>query len=148
MEKRLIRKSSLSKTAGWVSLEVDKTTCVSSTYGEGDDRKNTWFQRGVLKLYELADATGFNNENRTWTEGRYGPGKYFGLYPEDQWYEFLDDIQANGVKYPIMVEIYTDGSKKIVEGNHRIEACKQLGINEIPAEVRYMGQSNQNFKIT
>lgn len=145
--KRLNKKSSFNRFAGWVSLEVDKTTAVSPSYAEGDDRKNTWFQKGILKLYELADATGFNNENRTWTEDRYGPGKYFGLYPEDKWYEFLEDIKANGIQYPIMIEVYTDGSKKIVEGNHRIEACKQLGIREIPAEVRYMGQSQKNYKI-
>lgn len=145
MMKRLMKKSNLSKFAGWISLSYDRTTAISSTYGEGDNSKNTWFQRGILTLDELEGATGFNNEDRTWHEqnGR----KMFGNYEESKWYELLEDIKANGIQYPIMVEVYIDGSKKIVEGNHRVEACKQLGINEIPAEVRYMGQSQANYKI-
>lgn len=144
--KRLLKKSILSKTAGWINLESERALAVGG-YGEGDDSKETYFQKGTLSLDTLNNATGFNGEERQWTEDRFGPGKYFGLYSEEQWNEFLEDIKNNGIKDPITINVNSDGSIKIWEGNHRLEACRQLGLTEIPAKVYYMGQSQQNFKI-
>lgn len=144
--KRLVRKSTLNKLAGWVSVENERALAVGD-YGAGDDSKETYFQKGILTLDTLTNATGFNGEQRQWTEGRYGPGKYFGLYKEEDWYEFLEDIKANGIKEPVQLQMNSDGSLYIWEGNHRVEAAKQLGLTEIPAKVYYMGQSQQEHKI-
>lgn len=144
--KRLIKKSHLNKFAGWVSLENERALATGD-YGKGNDSKETYFQRGILSIDTLLNATGFNNEQRQWTTDRYGPGKYFGLYSEKQWEKFLEDIKANGMQEPIQLQVNSDGSLKIWEGNHRVEAAKQLGLTEIPAKIYYMGQSQQEFKI-
>lgn len=143
--KRLIKRNSLNKIAGWSSLEIDKSLAVAG-YGVGDDSKETYLQQGVLTLDTLDNATGFNNEQRQWTEGKYGPGRYFGLYKEEKWNAFLENIHTI-LQDPIILNVNSDGSIKVWEGNHRIEACRQLGINEIPAKVFYMGGSQENFKI-
>ena len=146
MVKRLVKKNSLNKISSWLSLENERKLAVGD-YGKGDDSKETYFQTGVLSLDTLDNATGFNGEQRTWTTDRYGDGNYFGLYSEEQWNEFLEDIRANGIKEPIVVNVNSDGSMKIWEGNHRVEAARQLGLNEIPAKVYYMGGSQEDYKI-
>ena len=144
--KRLIKKSNLKKMASWNQLETERKLAVGD-YGKGDKSVETFMQKGVLSIDELDQAIGFNGEKREWTENVYGPGRYFGLYPEEKWNEFLEDIKTNGVKDPIVVEIHPDGQKYIWEGNHRLEAIRQLGLNEIPAKVMYMGGSQEEYKI-
>ncbi|AEO93543.1 gp284 [Bacillus phage G] len=142
--KRLMKKS-FYKQAGWISLEVDKPLAVGG-YGKGDDSKETYFQRGILSLDTLENATGFNGEQRQWTEDEEN-GRYFGKYSEEKWNEFLESIRDEGIIEPIVVNINSDGSMKVWEGNHRIEAARQLGLTEIPAKIFYMGGSQDDFKI-
>lgn len=143
--KRLVRKSGMQKIAGWVSIESERALAVGD-YGKGDDTKETYFQKGILTLDTLSSATGFSGENRQWVDNGDGT-RSFGKYSEEQWNDFLEDIKANGITEPIVVNLNSDGSFKIWEGNHRIEAAKQLGLTEIPAKVFYMGQSQQEHKI-
>ncbi len=49
-----------------------------------------------------------------------------------KWNEFIDSIKTSGVIEPIVVT----QDKVIVSGHQRVRACKELGIEEILAEVR------------
>ena len=44
----------------------------------------------------------------------------------------------------VMVFVEKDGSVTIGEGNHRIQAALNAGLTEIPTEIKYFGNSNQN----
>jgi len=44
----------------------------------------------------------------------------------------------------VMVYVEMDGSAILGEGNHRVQAALNAGITEIPTEIRYFGNSNQN----
>lgn len=143
--KRLIRKSHLNKLAAWESLEVSKPMAVPG-YGEGDSSVETYYERGMLEVSTLDYAVGFNGEDHQWHEDENG-NKYFGRYSAEKWQEFLDDIKVNGIREPIQVELYPNGTFSIWEGNHRLAAARQLGLHSIPAEVHYMGGAEKNFKI-
>lgn len=135
--KRLIKKSK------WINLEVDKKQAVNDTYGEGDDSICTWYQKGILSIWDLDEADGYNGEVR---EQHVVDGKlYFGNYPMEEWKKFVQDIKQNGVKEPIQIRVDNTGIY-ILEGNHRLEACYIADINVVPVEVRYYGQS-QKYKM-
>ena len=141
MVKRLIK-----RTAGWLQLNTDKPAATKG-WGIGDNKKNTYFQTGILSVDTLNNATGFNGEERQWVTNEDGT-KSFGNYSEERWNTFLEDIKTNGVTEPIVIEVWVDGSIKIWEGNHRLEACRVLGITQIPAKVYYMGGSESTYKIS
>jgi ParB family chromosome partitioning protein len=50
--------------------------------------------------------------------------------------ELMRSIQNIGLLQPIMVRVSDDGYQ-VVFGNHRIEACRRLGMKRIPAIVNY-----------
>lgn len=65
----------------------------------------------------------------------------FHIDTEDEAFkQLLESIEENGVIYPILVRPLADEKDKyeIVAGHCRVEACKQLGIEEIPAKVQEM----------
>jgi len=49
-----------------------------------------------------------------------------------KWYEFIESIRTSGVIEPIVVT----RDFTIVSGHQRVRACKELGIEEIPARVK------------
>ena len=52
------------------------------------------------------------------------------LFPEmlpDEFAEFKDDIQRNGLREPIL----TNADGRIVDGRHRLRACEELGIEPL-----------------
>ncbi len=50
--------------------------------------------------------------------------------------ELLESIRANGTLVPIIVRSSTTGKYEIISGRRRVEVCKELGINTIPAIVK------------
>lgn len=56
---------------------------------------------------------------------------YFDDISGEKWNKLLESIKSNGVRTPIIV---TD-DMRIVSGNQRVRACKELGIEMINAEV-------------
>ena len=50
--------------------------------------------------------------------------------------ELLESIRANGTLVPILVRSSLVGKYEIISGHRRVEACKELGINTIPAIVK------------
>ena len=57
--------------------------------------------------------------------------------------DIAEDMRANGFKDTggILIVVEADGSAKVSEGNHRIWAAAEAGLDEIPVEIRYFGGS-------
>jgi len=97
--------------------------------------------RGIIRLDAIDKFPGAYNEKREWWTHKNK--RFFGLYPEEDWQEFLEDIKKNGIKEPILIFVNKDGSIVIGEGNHRIQAAKQLGLEYVPVVVRFFGNSQK-----
>lgn len=52
--------------------------------------------------------------------------------------ELLESIKENGLLEPIIVRSFSAGTYEIISGHRRVSACKELGINTVPAIVREM----------
>lgn len=63
----------------------------------------------------------------------------FHINTEDESFkQLLESIEDNGVIYPILVRPIEKGKYEIVSGHCRVEVCKLLGIEEIPAKIQDM----------
>jgi hypothetical protein len=69
------------------------------------------------------------------------------MYKGDDWEKFKADIAKNGIKEPIFITVDYDGTPVIAEGNHRRDAAVELGMKEVPVEVRYFGNAQQQGTI-
>lgn len=62
--------------------------------------------------------------------------------------ELVDSISESGIITPIIVRPKVGVGYEVISGHRRWEACKELGIESIPARVEYMqalkSQSNIN----
>ena len=52
--------------------------------------------------------------------------------------ELKDSVKENGLLQPIIVRSFSTGTFEIISGHRRVEVCKELGIQTIPAIVRDM----------
>lgn len=52
--------------------------------------------------------------------------------------ELKDSVKENGLLQPIIVHSFSAGTFEIISGHRRVEACKELGIQTVPAIVRDM----------
>ena len=52
--------------------------------------------------------------------------------------ELKESIQENGLLQPIIVRPFSAGTFEIISGHRRVEVCKELGIQTVPAIVRDM----------
>ena len=52
--------------------------------------------------------------------------------------ELKDSVKENGLLQPIIVRSFSAGTFEIISGHRRIEVCKELGIQTVPAIVREM----------
>jgi ParB family chromosome partitioning protein len=57
------------------------------------------------------------------------------VFDPDTWQEFLESVKENGIIMPILV-MRVNGQLHLIDGLHRIEAAKQLGITKIKAIIR------------
>lgn len=60
--------------------------------------------------------------------------------------ELLESIRANGTLVPIIVRSFSAGKYEIISGHRRVEACKELAIDTIPAVVKEL--TNEEAVIT
>lgn len=60
----------------------------------------------------------------------------------EKWNEFLESIKTSGVIEPIVIT----QNKVIVSGHQRVRACKQLGIEEIMAEIKLYDSDDKIIK--
>jgi len=70
------------------------------------------------------------------------PGEHRNRHGE-QWEEFKADIAAHGIQHPIFICADWNERFYIYEGNHRRDAAVELGLPEVPVEVRYFGCADQ-----
>ena len=54
--------------------------------------------------------------------------------------ELKDSVKENGLLQPIIVRSFSAGTFEIISGHRRVEACKKLGIQTVPAIVREMSK--------
>ena len=54
--------------------------------------------------------------------------------------ELKDSVKENGLLQPIIVRSFSAGTYEIISGHRRVEACKELGIQIVPAIVREMSK--------
>jgi ADP-ribose pyrophosphatase YjhB (NUDIX family) len=117
-----------------------------------------WFRReGAL---EVKDYKGTTGENRHITRNEYGniptsaianmpgvrgevPGEHRNMDDEDEWPQFKEDIARNGIRHPVFITVNHGEEPKLSEGNHRRDAAVELGLPEVPAEIRYFGHAEQ-----
>lgn len=52
--------------------------------------------------------------------------------------ELKESVKENGLLQPIIVRSFSAGTYEIISGHRRVEVCKELGIQTIPAIVRGM----------
>ena len=52
--------------------------------------------------------------------------------------ELAESVKENGLLEPIIVRPFSAGTFEIIGGHRRVEACKELGIQTVPAIVRDM----------
>jgi hypothetical protein len=139
--KRLIKKA---YAATKMSTVKDDYLDEGSSTWEAQERHCTRWLEGTININYIKDFPGENNEHRQWYEWK--GEKFFGEYPEKKWNEFVQDIKQNGVKEAIMIFVHKNGDIKIAEGNHRIQACLQAGVTEVPVDIRFFGNSQKFVK--
>ena len=54
--------------------------------------------------------------------------------------ELKDSVKENGLLQPIIVRSFSAGTYEIISGHRRVEVCKALGIQIVPAIVREMSK--------
>lgn len=54
--------------------------------------------------------------------------------------ELVESIAQNGLLEPIIVRSSAAGKYEIISGHRRVEACKELGITEVPATIKEMSK--------
>ena len=108
---------------------------------EGDRSHLTREETGQVRLLSVIPIRGSRGERRDWHE--QGGQMWFGNYPKEKWLAFLEDIKKNGMREPIFI-IKDPGKPPLIhEGNHRVQAARQLGMRYVPVEVRYFGHSER-----
>lgn len=108
---------------------------------QGNKRHITRKVQGTVPISAIADMAGVMGEIPGTHPNRLG----------QRWEDFKSDISTNGIREPIFITQDYGENPKISEGNHRRDAAAELGLSEVPVEVRYFGQAEQHpnaFKIT
>lgn len=55
-------------------------------------------------------------------------------------YDFLDDVEENGIKVPLgLVYHVHDHKLALSDGHHRLDAALELGIEKVPVKIRVVG---------
>lgn len=54
--------------------------------------------------------------------------------------ELVESIAQNGLFEPITVRSFPEGKYEIISGHRRVEACKELGITEVPVTIKEMSK--------
>lgn len=54
--------------------------------------------------------------------------------------ELKESVKENGLLEPIIVRSFSAGTYEIISGHRRVEACKELGMQTVPAIVREMSK--------
>jgi hypothetical protein len=101
-----------------------------------DNHLTGWFRGDVeVDIQDLIELPGSRGEHKGMTSE----------YSQKNIRELTENMREKGWDgAPIMIFVEKDGSVAIGEGNHRVRAAYNAGITEIPTEIRYFGNSNQD----
>jgi ParB-like chromosome segregation protein Spo0J len=58
-----------------------------------------------------------------------------------EWNDFVDDVRNHGVEEIVSINVEPDGTIQVHEGNHRIDAALEAGLDRIPVQIRYYGNA-------
>jgi hypothetical protein len=100
---------------------------------EGNRMHITRIDTGDVKTSSISHLRGACDEVRGKHTRRHG----------EKWEAFKKDIAENGIKERI--SIFKDPGEDAVirEGNHRLDAALELGLETVPVEIRYFGHSEK-----
>jgi len=117
----------------WVArLAALQTSDYEGTYG--DRTHITRVQTGTIPIEAVKDLKGARGET---------PGAHRNRQGED-WTAFKDDIATHGILNPIFIVVDPYTAPLIYEGNHRRDAAVELGMTEVPVEIRYYGHAEKH----
>ena len=109
-----------------------------SEWGETGNRSHiTRSVKGTLPTDRIRDMPGVMGEVPGEHRNRKGP----------KWEEFKSDIATNGIQHPIFITHDYGKQPRISEGNHRRDAAVELGLPEVPVEVRYFGNAQHHDRL-
>ena len=109
---------------------IDKT----GDLGQAGNRSHiTLVEKGFAPTEEIASLKGAMGEVR---------GKHRNRL-DSRWEEFKNQIKTEGIKDPVTVFVDHNGAALIHEGNHRIDAAVELGMKQVPVEIRYFGKADK-----
>jgi hypothetical protein len=111
-----------------------KTSTVTTKDYEGETGNSdhiTRRQEGILPTSVVANLMGARGEEPGQHRNRQG----------DVWNQFLEDIQDQGIIEPIFITVDYGEDPVISEGNHRRDAAVELGLPEVPVEIKYFGRA-------
>lgn len=103
----------------------------------GMDRHVTRDEFGSVPVEVVRHMPGMSGEIPGHHRNRLGP----------QWDEFLGDIAENGIRDRIFINVFKDMTPMINEGNHRRDAAVELGIPEVPVQIRYFGRAEDQGSV-
>lgn len=125
----IVREWPLARTAALTTKQYE---------GEVGNREHiTQNGQGTLPIDVVRNMPGVKGERPGEHRNRQGQA----------WDDFLTDIQENGIREPIFITVDHDDVPRISEGNHRRDAAVELGLDEVPVEVRWFGHAEQQHKL-
>ena len=104
---------------------------------EGNHSHGTLQQVGTVPTLKVEYMSGKMGEIPGEHRNRHGA----------EWEAFKADIKANGIHDPIFITVDWNERMYISEGNHRRDAAVELGLPEVPVEIRYFGCAEQQGTI-
>lgn len=98
---------------------------------QGNARHLTGKQEGTIPTSVLASLVGARGEQRGQHRNKQG----------EKWEAFKADIAERGIQDPIFITVDPGKAPQINEGNHRLDAAMELGLESVPVEIRYFGKA-------
>jgi len=90
-------------------------------------------EEGYVPTEYIADLQGARGEIRGQHRNRQG----------QKWEDFKSDIAQRGIQNPIFIVNEPGFGPRIYEGNHRLDAALELGLSEVPVEIKHFGKEEE-----
>jgi len=90
-------------------------------------------EEGYVPTEYIADLQGARGEIRGQHRNRQG----------QKWEDFKSDIAQRGIQNPIFIVNEPAFGARIYEGNHRLDAALELGLSEVPVEIKHFGKQEE-----
>jgi hypothetical protein len=111
-------------------------TAFSEPGTPGNDTHITRSDKGMIPISVVTNMPGAEGEMPGAHRNRKG----------EQWEEFKANIAENGLQNPLFIMVDSKGTR-LSEGNHRRDAAVELGLPEVPVEIRYFGHTEREHEV-